>query len=145
MYLYMWYVCLYMYSCVYICACIRVYVCAHVGVHRCLCIWVWTHMCNVNIPRYLTSHLVQKYPSKLAGSLQYGRMFLLEILWPDTIPAGGLACPAQILSQHERLQKEQGQTDTGTENIAPSKGHPLTLWRSQTSGDSQKLRRKLPV
>ena len=105
-----------------------------IGVCACVCTCIyrqWTHMCNVYVPRYLPSHLVQKYPSQMAGCLQSGGVFLLEILWPDTIPAGGLAClrcPARILSQHDRLQKEQGQSGTGIENTVPSKGHPLTHW-----------------
>ena len=85
------------YICIHVPICVCVHVCAgmcvHACVHRCLCICVWTHMCNVYIPRYWTSHPVQKYPSQLADCLQSGGVFLLEILWPDTIPMGGLGMP----------------------------------------------------
>lgn len=110
----------------------------HVGVHRCLCMCVYMYIQRVNTRVMCTFpgiwHPIWSKSILLSWQVVFSPgagVFLLEILWPDTIPSGGLACPrcpAHILSQHDRLQKEQGQSGTGTENTVPSKGHPLTYW-----------------
>lgn len=143
--------------CVYICIHMPIYVCAygcmcvHVCVHRCLCLCVctciyreWAHMCNVYIPRNPTSHLVQKYPSRLAGCLQSGGCFCWKFCGLTPFLRGAWACPrcpAHILSQHDRLQKEQGQSDHDRKHCSLQRPSADSL-RRQTSGDSK---RKLPV
>ena len=123
--IYMWYVCIYMYSCAYMCV--------HACVHRCLCICVWTHMCNVYIPRYWTSHPVQKYPSQLVLSSIQGRVSAGSfVAWHHSYGGLGHAHDAQpiFFLNMTNSRRSKGRV-TMTEDTVPSKGHPRTHWAAK--------------
>ena len=77
--------------CVYICIHVPICVCMHVCTG--VCAYVCEHTCvmctfpGIGHPTRCKSILLSWY------CLQSRGVFLLEVLWPDTIPTGGLDMP----------------------------------------------------
>ena len=129
---------IYVFMCLYVCVCMCVHACVCMHVCTGVCVYVCEHTCVMcTFPGI--GHPTQCKSILLSWQIVFnpGACFCWKFCGLTPFLWGAWACPrcpAHILSQHDRLQKKQGQSDRDRKHCSLQRPSADSL-RCQTSGD----------